>query len=76
MTMAELRMLFIAGLLITAVLAYVVVVGGFAAVRWLRHQVDVRSASAPTEPRAAMTPLRADAERRVQLRQAAWRLRC
>lgn len=53
MTLIELRILFILGLLITAVLAYVTAVGMFAAIHWLRHRVGVGMASAPTGPQAA-----------------------
>ncbi|MGH7309419.1 MAG: hypothetical protein ACREK6_12055 [Candidatus Rokuibacteriota bacterium] len=67
MTLIELRLLFIIGLLLTAVLSYVIVVGAFAALRWLLHQRGARVAAA--------TPSRAAAERRVQLGQTGWRLR-
>ena len=84
MTVIELRILFIIGLMVTAVLAYVTVVGTFTAVRWLRHQGErvfgrealVKAAVPRSGSRAGTTPIRADAERRVHLRQAAWRLRC
>jgi hypothetical protein len=76
MTIVELRVLFVIGLLVTAVVAYVVAMGAFAAVTWLRRQGAVRPAAAPIGPTGAMTPLRADAERRAHVRQAAGRLRC
>lgn len=83
MTVVELRMLFIIGLIVTAVLAYVTVVGTFAAAGWLRRlgeRVLRRRAIAKpgTRPswRAGTNPMLAGAERPVRSRQAAWRLRC
>jgi len=82
--MIDLRILFIIGLIATAVLAYATVVGTFAAAGWLRRlgeRVLQRQALVkPVTPRPALRTgtnlIRADAERRVRTRQAAWRLRC
>jgi len=82
--MIELRMLFVVGMLATAVLAYVMVVGTFAAAGWLyrlgqrtlRRRALRRSVTARPGWRTDTNPIPADAERRLRARQAAWRLRC
>lgn len=84
MTVIELRILFTIGLMVTAVLAYVAAMGMFALVRWVSYQGELlfsrrrpmKEAAARPRSRPGTIPVWPDAESRVRLRQAAWRLRC
>lgn len=81
--MIELRVLAIAGLLVTMGLVTVAVVGTVALGRWVRsawervlHRLPVEKPAPREMLRLRMHPISADAERRLRSRQAAWRLRC
>jgi hypothetical protein len=83
--MIEIRILAVTGLLVTMTLVIVAMVGALALGRWLRgvgERALLRRRLAKPALREgarmgahAMT-MTADAERRVRMRQAAWRLRC
>jgi hypothetical protein len=81
--MIELRLLGIIGLLATMAVVVATVVGVLAVARWLRrvgqdllHRHAGENATSRTTFPRATAPMLAEAERRVRLRQAAWRLRC
>lgn len=84
MTSIELRILFIIGLIATAVSVYAIVVGTVTAARWLGRRVDrvlqrralEKPATPPPGVWAGANPIRTDPERRLRSRHAAWRLRC
>jgi hypothetical protein len=81
MTVLELRILFVLGLIVTAVLAYATVAGSVALIRWLgglntRLIALRRSGVERPAERAALGRVMGEAEGSVRSWQAAWRLRC
>lgn len=81
--MIEIRILAVTGLLLTMALVIVTMVGTLALGRWLRgvgeralHRRRLAKPALREGARMGTHAITADAERRVRMRQAAWRLRC